>query len=706
MPDSSGVLMTDIAMAIHRELSGQNAMATATAITAFHRPPGGAGYHAATNLVADRLRAAGLTDVVEETYPLDGETLGGHDPFPLAWEPYDATVKSVGPVQEPVVDLTSTSSCLAWWSTPTPPGGMTAELVDVGTGESDADFAGKEIAGKIVLIGHTPRPGGWMHAAREALKRGARGILSDYLFYEFTPDRTREGLPEAVQLLRLPNQRGQYDAWACGISYPAAQRLRELMRLGPVTLHADIQCRMFKGEGRNLVATIPGAELPDESVFFVAHCSAATKPCINCAAGPALMVEIARTLHTLIERGEVRRPRRSIKFLFLIEGLGSRAYFDTHPDLPKQVKTAFVLDSVGHDQGKLRSVLVNYRSPDSVPSFVNDFFAGILERAPKDGTWVFKDDTDISPVQFVQAPYTPWSDNHYWAAYGIPSPLIMSWPDRYFHTQLLTADNADPRVFRRVGVTTALAAYEIADAGLEEARVIADEVIARARGRLSRIEQKTTRRVLAARRAGGSPGEATRAVVKAEAERSYACYIAAEAARSVQTLVPAVQFDALCGEHINPTIDALVEQAGASRGRLRALLPDDTVARIPMPFEPDPAKSVRELSPAWMSPEHVAARKDELMVFPRRRYAGPGTALSGSTYLELVALVERMQAQDPTVIFDTLRPICDELWNLINGDRTISEIADLLVSQFDLDIDPMLLVPLFEGLARSGEIEL
>src|SRR5215217_2684252 len=175
--------MPDVPLAIHREFSGENALATATELTAFHRPPGGAGYHAATSLVADRLRAAGLTDVVEATYSLDGETLGGHEPFPLAWEPYDATVKIVGPVQEPVVDLTSTSSCLAWWSAPTTPGGMTAELIDVGTGESDADYDGKDIAGKIVLIGDTPRPGGWMHAAREAMQRGARGILSDYLFY-------------------------------------------------------------------------------------------------------------------------------------------------------------------------------------------------------------------------------------------------------------------------------------------------------------------------------------------------------------------------------------------------------------------------------------------------------------------------------------------------------------------------------------------
>ena len=107
-----------------------------------------------------------------------------------------------------------------------------------------------------------------------------------------------------------------------------------------------------------------------------------------------------------------------------------------------------------------------------------------------------------------------------------------------------------------------------------------------------------------------------------------------------------------------------------------------------------------------MRPEQVAARKDELMVFPRRTYDGPGTALSGSSYPELVALVERMQAQDATVIFDTLRPICDELWNLIDGKRTVGEIAEALVLQFDVEVDPEILVPLFEGLARSGEIAL
>jgi hypothetical protein len=85
---------------------------------------------------------------------------------------------------------------------------MNADLVDLGTGEQDEDYAGKDLTGKIVLIGHTERPGGWMYAARRAMEAGAQGILSDYLFYTFPPDRTREDHAAAVQLLRLPNQHG------------------------------------------------------------------------------------------------------------------------------------------------------------------------------------------------------------------------------------------------------------------------------------------------------------------------------------------------------------------------------------------------------------------------------------------------------------------------------------------------------------------
>lgn len=530
--------MSNVSSLIHRTLSGDNAQAITAAICEFYRSPGAAGYHAATNLVADRLREYNIENLEVTTYPLDGETKLAHRTMPLAWEPYSAAVRIVNPTQEEVVNYNTAPSCLAWWSQPTPVGGLTAELVDVGTGETDVDFAGKNLAGKIAFISGTERPAGWSYAAVQAMQRGAKGLLTDYLFYPFEPDRTRENLPDAVQLLRLPNQKGKFDAWACSIDYPAAQRLRHLLRLGPVTLHADIDCRLFEGYGQNLLATIPGRELPEESVFFIAHTSAGTRPGANCAAGPALMVEIARTLNHLIQQGQIRRPRRSIKFLIIAEGLGSAAYIDANRDELPRIKTAFCFDSVGHDQGKLKSTLLFYRHPDSSPSFINDYFAGVMERSPKDGTWVFADDNDISPVQFTQAPYTPWSDNHYWAAYGVPSPLIMSWPDLYFHTQLLTPHNTDPRVFRRVGVTTALAAYEIADAGLPEALAIADEVASRGLFRLESLVNEAVEKILDTARAPNGATDPEAVAQRAHRELAYYADRDAQAIASALSLIP------------------------------------------------------------------------------------------------------------------------------------------------------------------------
>ncbi|MDE0527350.1 MAG: M28 family peptidase [Truepera sp.] len=559
--------MDESGVRIHEELSGERAQEITAEITRYHRPPGAAGYHAATSYVAECLRAGGVTEVSEETYPLDGETPtpGGGAPLPPAWEPYGAEVRVVTPTPEPVVDLATAPSSLAWWSWPTPPGGVTTELVDVGTGMEESDFEGKEVRGKVVFIGHTDRRASWVYAANQALERGAAGILTDYLLYTSEPYRTREKLPDAVQLLRMPSRMGKYRAWTCAVSHTTGQRLRQLLRLGPVQIHADIRCRVFKGEGRNLLASIPGRELPEESVYFVAHTSAATCPCANCAAGPALMVEIARTLQRLIDSGRLRRPRRSIKFLFIVEGSGSSTYVKTHPDELPKIKTAFCFDSVGHDQDKLKSVLLFYRHPDSSPSFINDYFAEVMERAPRDASWVFREGSDISLVQFVQAPYTPWSDNHTLAAYGIPSPLIMSWPDRYFHTQLLTADKTDPQVFRRAGVTSALAAYEIADAGSEEALRIGRTVAARSRFRLEQLATAGERR-LAGRRGDGSEA----ALERLRRELDYCTRRDGEALRSALGLIPGG-----ASPEAREALEAEVQMLNGTAERLLARLGDN-----------------------------------------------------------------------------------------------------------------------------------
>jgi len=484
--------MNELSSLINKYLSGEKAHETVKQITKFYRSPGSAGYHAATNIIADKLRAGGFDDLEVTRYPLDGELENNHRKMPLAWEPYNAVIRMVNPVQQELVNFDTAPSCLAWWSTPTPPGGQTAELIDVGTGESAEDYNEKDLNGKIAFIHTTDRPEGWSYASGLALEKGAIGILTDYFLYPMPPDRVQEKVPHNVQLLRLgANSHGGYQAWACAVDYPTGQLISDLLQHGTVTINADIQCRLFKGESQNLLATIPGRDLPGESVFILSHASTGTKPGANCAAGVALATEVAVTLKKLIDEGKLPPPRRSIKFLFVNEGLGSQDYIRSHLEELPSIKASFCFCSAGNDQHKSKSVLIFSKNPDSIPSFLNDYYQYVMDTTQKDKYWVGRDEMDMSSVVFEQVPYTPWSDNSAWAAYGVPSGLVMSWPDIHFHSQNLTADTVDPKVIQRAALTSAVAAYEIANADIKSAEFMAGEVFSRSLFRIQRLGSDT-----------------------------------------------------------------------------------------------------------------------------------------------------------------------------------------------------------------------
>lgn len=89
----------------------------------------------------------------------------------------------------------------------------------------------------------------------------------------------------------------------------------------------------------------------------------------------------------------------------------------------------------------------------------------------------------------------------------------------------------------------------------------------------------------------------------------------------------------------------------------------------------------------------------------RRRHEGPGTALAGTTYPQLIALVEQMRAQDPRIIFDSLRPMGDEFWNMIDGERTVAEIAEAICLEFGFDLQPELFLPLVDAMVADDAVE-
>jgi hypothetical protein len=76
----------------------------------------------------------------------------------------------------------------------------------------------------------------------------------------------------------------------------------------------------------------------------------------------------------------------------------------------------------------------------------------------------------------------------------------------------------------------------------------------------------------------------------------------------------------------------------------------------------------------------------------------------GMPYPESVDLFRRMQAQDPRVVFYTIRPMGDEVWNMVDGIKSVSEIANACMMEFGIMVEPELYLPIFEGLAKKGLI--
>ena len=88
----------------------------------------------------------------------------------------------------------------------------------------------------------------------------------------------------------------------------------------------------------------------------------------------------------------------------------------------------------------------------------------------------------------------------------------------------------------------------------------------------------------------------------------------------------------------------------------------------------------------------------------RKNHEGPGTAVAGTSYPELVPLVARMQAEDPRIVFDSLRPMGDEFWNMIDGERSVGVIVEAVCLEFGFELNPELFLPLVDDMVRTQAV--
>lgn len=433
--------------------------------TQYWRVAGGKGFDASVDHIESALNASGLRQA--DPTATANQSVGSYCilrdslSHPV-WNPENASLTVVSPVETTLERYSLTPVMLCQNSFPID---TTAELVYVGAGDSEGDYATIDVSGKVVFgdagvnaMVHTTAP------------RGALGVISSKV--------------------RTYNRPEMFSDLICeeGISYDAARHtfglklssrnrafLKSLLARHHVRIHISITTSFTQGELHTLAAEFTGTLRSDQRVVFVAHIDHYKPGANDNASGSATMAEMVSTLASLIKEKKIAPPLRTLTFLWVDEFNGTRSWMKAHSSEVHNILAVFNLDMTGEDVSKTGGQFWMERTPDPssiwlrppdkqtewgaatltedrlLPAWLNDFFFSILEKQAARAVWVVG-----------QHPFEGGSDNEPFLQAGIPAVTGWHFTDYFYHSSMDDTDKVSPEEMKNVGTATLTAGYSIA----------------------------------------------------------------------------------------------------------------------------------------------------------------------------------------------------------------------------------------------------
>jgi hypothetical protein len=497
-PASAAPLLTAAeTAALASEVSGESALRTVEGFSRQHRMRGSRGFDGAGAQVLAELERYGFADVAPIVLPADGEIFYGTQRSRPAWNARFAELWEIGESGERIERLASWDEAPITLAQDSVVASVTsAELVDVGAGTSDGDYAGREVAGRIVLT--SSQPGAVAELA--VGKLGAVGIVS------WAQNQRQAWWGEDESLVRWGHLEtfAPVKTFAFMISPRRARGLATRLAAGEtVRLSAVVDAGVEPGAYTIPTATIAGADakVGREEIVFSCHLDHPRPGANDNASGCAAILEVARTLSKLIAEGRLGPPKRTIRFVWPPEIEGTLALLAGRPDLAARMKAAIHLDMVGGGP-ETKAVFHVTRGPASLPSFVHDVAAGLAR-------WVNAQSMALAmtgtteyplvaagggkePLRAETVDLTLGSDHQVYndSSFGIPAVYLNDWPDRYIHTDRDLPSNLDPTKLERVAFLAAATGWALANLDAADAPELFRLQRAAALGRLAAIGER------------------------------------------------------------------------------------------------------------------------------------------------------------------------------------------------------------------------
>ncbi|HWW59940.1 MAG TPA: DUF4910 domain-containing protein [Thermoanaerobaculia bacterium] len=460
--------------ALASEISGESAKRNLEGFSRQHRMRGSRGYHAAAEQIVAELKRYGLENPHIEALPADGKIFYGTQRSRPAWNADFAELWEVDANGARIVRLASWDAAPITLAQDSESADVTAELIDVGAGTNDADYAGKDVKGKLVLASAQPGP-----VAEIAIPRGALGIVS------YAQNQKTAWWGENENLVRWGHLEtfAPVKTFAFMVSLKTTRTLQVRLKSEPIRLHATVRAGQEPGAYEIATATIPGGELRGQEIVFSCHLDHPRPGANDNASGCATILEVARTLSKLIAEKRLEPPRRTIRFVFPPEIEGTLALLNGKPEIAARIKAAVHLDMVGGGP-ETKAIFHVTRGPASQPSFIYDIAQSLGEFVNEQSAefastgsarWpLVAPDGGKEALLAMMSPLSLGSDHEVYSdsSFGIPSIYLNDWPDRYIHTNFDVPANIDSTKLARAGFIAAASGYVLSRIGADDASAL------------------------------------------------------------------------------------------------------------------------------------------------------------------------------------------------------------------------------------------
>ena len=669
----TGLLLADeVVVSLIQHSSGDLARDTVARLSLWDRSQVTEGYGKAAEWIAERAKEVGLQQVEIERFPSDGQVEYFGNPTQKLWKVKTGELWITSPIELKLTSYDELPMSLARNSTTV---NAEAELVDVGEGTRDRDYA-VDVKGKIVLAsGHPSAVASWAVAGK-----GAVGVISSWSVPGFDlANRLPGDRPEQVGWGGLQAAAaGQPGRFAFLVSARRAQEIKVLLRQGPVRVRALVEAELLPGSLDIVSGVIRGATYPDQEVVITAHLDHYKPGANDNASGSGAILEMARTMCSLIGAGRLPAPLRTIRFMWVPEYSGTWAWFSKHLADPVKRVAEMNFDMVGENVKSTNAVFAVSYSPDANPSFLNALAESIVDfiNRHNDDRYSRRPDLQVTSLTgsrdrtlIRMAPYMTGTDHELFNNAGIPGTTLGVFPDDFYHSSGDSIEQVDATQLHRAVIFGLVGMVTTAYADDGQAAELAGLALLYGRARAASAESGALRSLMAATRDGfAAADQAARALVphvyRRERTAIASCAVFAsnaETRQRVERVAALMDQDRLpAGKRIDEVAARRAAELGVARTQ-----------GVPG----DAEKRAGRLVPAWEAGKRLTGFDGVMMKIARDQ-----GLLAMTVQAALTTAMAQMRARGDSEL--RIMGLANAPATWVDGTRSILDIADAMALEY------------------------